>query len=106
MTTSTATEPPFVHEARIRKAAQIAGVLIGWGATADIVARFTDGDRRATERVAGVRNRGSDDTWRIVVEMVAGSARERALCPFCGHGDPEGVPGPRQSLGHDGPCSQ
>lgn len=104
--TTTATEPPWVAEARRRKAAQIAGVLVDMGATADDVAHFTDADKRMAEQAAHVRNRGSDATWRIVTEMIAESARGRALCPFCGHGDPEGVPGPPQPFGHAGPCSQ
>lgn len=104
MTTQTA-EPPWVADARARKAAQIAAVLIDMGATAADVVAFTDADRRMAEAQARTR-RGSDDTWRVVAEMLAGSARQRSLCPFCHHGDPEGLPGPRKPLGHPGPCAR
>lgn len=103
--TSTAPEPYWVEGNRARKAAQIVGVLLDIGATPADVAAFTDDDKRMTEAAAGTK-RGSDKTWRVVIEMLAGSARQRSLCPFCGHGDPLGVPGPAKPVGHDGPCAQ
>jgi hypothetical protein len=83
----------------------IASHLLGLSATADDVAHFNDDDRRMAEKSAGTR-KGSDDTWRMVIEMLAASHRGRALCPFCGHGDPEGVAAPPQPFGHPGPCSR
>lgn len=104
MTTTTA-EPAYVEFARARKAAQLVDVLLSMGATAQDVAEFTDPDRRMTEAVAGTR-KGSDKTWRVVIEMLAGSARRRSLCPFCGHGNPLGGVGPPLMVGHDGECNR
>lgn len=98
-------ETAHAAEARALKAYAIATMLLRAGATADTVAHLTEPQRRTAERAAGTR-RGSDATWRIVAEMVARSERERARCPFCGLGDPEGVVGPRQAVGHAGPCSK
>lgn len=67
-------------------------------------ARFAESERRDIEKVAGVRRPGSDRTWTIVVEMLAKSARARALCVTCGLGDPEGEVGPRLPTGHEGGC--
>jgi hypothetical protein len=78
-----------IAEGRVRKADRLATTLRTLGATADDVAHFTDDDRRMAEASAAVR-RGSDDTWRLVTEMLAGSAAPLALCPTCGLGDPEG----------------
>lgn len=100
---TTTTEPPWVESARTRKAAQLVGVLMAMGATAEDVAAFTDEDRRMTEVQAGTR-KGSAKTWAMVAEMLAGSARKRAWCPFCGLGNPDGDVGPPLPVGHDGPC--
>jgi hypothetical protein len=101
--TTTSTEPPWVEAARARKAAQLVDVLLQIGATADDVAAFTDADRRTTEAQARTRP-GSPKTWAMVAEMLAGSARKRAWCPFCGLGNPDGEYGPPLPVGHKGPC--
>lgn len=102
MTTRTSTaEPSWVPQQRAYKAARLAEALRELGVTADDVARFTAKDRRMAEKATGT-NRGSDDTWRLVADMLAGSAQ--VDCPFCGHGDPRGTPGPSHRYGHHGPC--
>jgi hypothetical protein len=98
-------EPSWVPEQRARKADKIASTLRAIGATADEVAHFTEQDRRMAEAAATVR-RGSATTWRIVTEMLAGSARPEALCPTCGMGDPEGEIGPRKAYRHPGACTR
>lgn len=99
-------DAPFdVTPQRTAKANRLADVLRKIGATADDVAHFTEDDRRDAEAAAAVR-KGSNATWRLTTEMLAGSANPNALCPFCGHGDPEGVPGPRKPWGHEGTCSR
>lgn len=67
-------------------------------------AHFTPQERHDIEVLAQVRRPASDATWRIVVEMLAKSARARALCVTCGLGDPQGEIGPRLTTGHEGPC--
>lgn len=91
--------------ARRNKAFALYLRLSGTGVTADAAAHFTDADWNGAAAAANVRA-PSLLTRRIVVEMLAASERERSRCPFCGLGDPDGVPGPRQAVGHDGPCSR
>jgi hypothetical protein len=91
-----------VVTARRNKAFALYLRLFGTGITA---AHFTDEEWSGAAVAAGTRL-PSGLTRRIVVEMLAASERERSLCPFCGMGDPAGVPGPRQAVGHDGPCSR
>ncbi len=98
----TTTEPGYVAEARTRKATDIAVLCHSWGWTADDVAHLDVPARHRVERVAGVGRR-SDLTWLAVLNLLAGSVRTR--CPWCGHGDPEGDPGPAKDFGHPGPCS-
>lgn len=94
-----------IATARALKAAKIADALRAVGCDAATAARLDDRGRRAAEAAAGTR-RASDDTWRVTVEMLADSARSRALCPYCGMGDPEAPVGPRKHEGHNGPCSR
>jgi hypothetical protein len=103
VSTQAAAEPWWVESNRARKAAQIAAALQAMGVTAEAAADYDHRHRRAAEAAAGTR-KGSNATWRVVIEMLAGSARGRALCPFCGLGDPEGEPGPPMTVGHQGPC--
>lgn len=98
-------EPSWVPQQRASKADMIASYLRALGATADDVAHFTTEERREVEKHAGTR-RGSDLTWRLVVEMLAGSARPEALCPFCVQGDPEGPVGPPKPYGHLDGCTR
>jgi hypothetical protein len=103
--TATKPEPAFVAPQRAAKAERIVRVLRdGLGMGADEAARLTPRQRHEVEHVAGVKP-GSQKTWTLVVEMLAGSHMPNALCPTCGHGDPAGVPGPPKPFGHDGPCS-
>lgn len=90
---------------RALKAAQLAVSLRTRDIALVTVARFTPADRRAAEKFAGVR-KSSEATWRQAIDMLAGSAHTHARCPFCGHGDPEGIPGPPKPFGHAGPCSK
>lgn len=92
-------------DARRRKAFALFTRLSSIGMTADTVAHYDDKQWHAAALAAETRDPGPI-TRRIVVEMLAESERERALCPFCGMGDPEGEPGARKPPGHDGPCSQ
>jgi len=98
--------PWFVAEKRARKADQIARHLAAGGVTAAQAVRFTEDQRREHEVAAGIKHKGSDTTWRSVIEMLAGSHAPEARCLTCGLGDPEGVDGPPQPFGHDGPCSR
>jgi hypothetical protein len=100
--TSTA-EPPWVAPQRVRKAADFAEALRRLGVTADDVAHFTDTDRKMAEKATGIGKR-SDATWLLTASMLAGSAQVQ--CPYCGHGDPQGTPGPPKAYGHQDPCSQ
>lgn len=100
-----AAEPWWVPEQRAHKAARLASALHAIGAKADDAAHFTDADWREAEALAEVR-RASVRTRRLATEMLAGSSNPQALCPFCGLGDPEGVPGPRKPFGHPPPCSR
>ena len=103
----TQTEVPwFVAEKRARKADQIARHLAARGVTAAAAVRLTEDERRTFERSAGVKAKGSDLTWRSVIERLAGSHAPGALCLTCGIGDPDGEPGPRKPHGHEGRCSQ
>jgi hypothetical protein len=106
VTKAPVTEPWYVHDRRVAKAAQIAGTLRSLGAKADDVARFTPEDRRDAEAAAAVTRPGSDATWRIVTGMIAGSGAPDALCPTCVLGDPQGVNRPPQRFGHEGRCSR
>lgn len=93
--------------ARQRKAFAIYARLSAIGVTADQAAHFDDAAWKGAAEAAQQRPPGKNgQTKRIVVEMLAASERERALCPWCSLGDPEGVTGPRQPAGHDGPCSR
>ena len=104
---TTQTEVPwFVAEKRAAKADQIARHLEAAGIDAAAATRLSDDERREHEVAAGVHHKGSDTTWRSVIEMLAGSTMPGALCRTCGLGDPEGVSGPRKPHGHAGPCSQ
>lgn len=105
MTTNTA-EPWYVPGQRKLKAARIVDCLRLLGVTAADAVQFDQKDRRMAEAAAGVTNRGSDNTWRIVIEMLAGSSREEALCPTCGHGNPLGAIGPPMPYLHEGECRQ
>lgn len=105
-TTAAKGEPSFVAPQRVAKAEKIVRVLRdGLGMSADEAARLTPRQRHETEIVAGVR-KGSQKTWTLVVEMLAGSHMPNAVCPTCGHGDPDGVPGPPKPYGHEGRCAQ
>ena len=97
--------PWFVAEKRARKADQIARHLAANGITAAQAVRLTDEQRRTYEHGAGVKGKGSNLTWRSVVERLAGSSAPGALCLTCGIGDPDGEPGPRKPHGHPGRCS-
>lgn len=103
--TKTAAEPWYVPQQRADKAARLAASLRAIGATAADVVAFTDADRRDAEAAAAVR-RGSEATWRLATDMLAGSTRTDALCPTCGLGDPLGEPGPRKPFGHAGECAR
>lgn len=105
MTTDTR-EPFWAPERRTLKAAQLAASLHRRGFTAADVARFTTPQRRDAEKGALLARKASEDTWRQVLDMLAGSSHSRALCPFCGHGNPDGIDGPPQPFLHDGPCSK
>jgi hypothetical protein len=94
-----------IAEGRARKALAIVNTCLLRGLDADAAAHLTDAQRREVEQQAGVR-KGSEATWRQAIGMLAGSSQPEALCPFCGHGDPEGVPGPPKPFRHDGPCAQ
>lgn len=98
--------PAFVAEKRARKAALLAGHCVLMGIDADAAARLSDDERREVEVAGGVKHKGSDRTWRSVVEMLAGSTMPGALCLTCGLGDPEGVDGPPKPYGHQGPCAK
>lgn len=89
---------------RTLKAAKIADCLRLLGVTATQAIELEPKDRRMAERAAGVSNRGSEETWRRVIGMLAGSAQ--VLCPYCGHGDPQGGLGPPLPYGHEEPCNQ
>lgn len=101
--TAGVTEPWWVPEQRAAKADKIAARLREFGATAADVVRFRDDERREAEAAAAVR-KGSDATWTLVVDMLAGSTRTDARCPTCLIGDPLGEPGPAKAYGHDGGC--
>jgi hypothetical protein len=103
--TTATREPAWVPERRALKASQLAASLRDHGITAADAARYDSPARRAAELVAKVR-KASDDTWRIALDMLAGSTQQHALCPFCGHGDPEGTDGPRKPFGHESPCAK
>ena len=101
MHTQTLTD--HIAESRTMKAERIAQTLIDHGVDASQAAHLSIPERRGYEALAGVRL-GSALTWREAVDMLARSAR--TPCPFCGHGDPDGVVGPPQPFGHEGPCSR
>ena len=97
-------DPARITEGRAYKASKLAESLRAHGVDADRAVRLREVERRYAEKEAGIR-KASDDTWRQVFNMLAGSAGPDALCPFCWHGDPLGSPGPRKPYGHDGPCA-
>lgn len=105
MSTDVRNEPWWVPEQRAAKADKIATALRGFGATAGDVVYFGEDERREAEAAAAVR-KGSDATWTLVVDMLAGSRRPDARCPTCGLGDPEGEIGPPKAYQHDGKCTQ
>jgi hypothetical protein len=93
-------------EGRERKVdALVVGVSMA-GLPASRIARFTDADWDDLTKSLGLKRRPSGLTRRIVVERLAGGSHERALCPTCGLGDPEGEPGPRKPFGHEGGCAR
>lgn len=92
-----------IDRARHLKATTLAYALRDSNCDAATAARLDEPARRLAEQAAGVR-KASDSTWRIVVETLARSERERALCAFCGIGNPDGVAGPRLAPGHEGEC--
>ena len=98
-------KPWFVAEARARKADLIAEHLAARGLTARDALDLDDEQRRAFEVEAGARAPASAETWRSVIEMLAGSVMPAAACLTCGAGDPSGIPGPRRPHGHPGPCA-
>lgn len=98
----TRTLQDHINTTRALKAERIAATLRRSGLTAVEAAHLTIAERRGYEVQADVRL-GSALTWRLVVDMLAGSVR--VPCPTCGHGDPEGVFGPVREYGHEGPCS-
>jgi hypothetical protein len=98
-------EPAWVPERRALKASQLATSLRDHGVTVDEAARFNSPQRRAAEVTAQVR-KASEETWRQALDMLAGSTQQHALCPYCGHGDPEGTEGPPKRFGHLDPCSK
>lgn len=100
------TTPSFVAEKRARKAQRIANALMANGFDAEAAAHLDADGRRDAEAAAGVRHPGSDQTWRAVVTMLAGSNARVAQCPTCGIGAPDGVAGPPKSFGHVGPCAR
>lgn len=80
--------------------------LTSLGITADKAAHYTD-EQWKHAGTAAERRAPGPVTQRIVVEMLAASERERALCVYCGMGDPDGEPGvKRKPSGHLGRCSQ
>lgn len=103
--TATTAEPPWVADERRFKAAAIFTALRESGVSADAAAHYDTAQRVAAAVAAGQR-RPSPRTWTVVVEMLATSERERALCPFCGIGDPAGEPGPPKPAGHTGRCAR
>jgi hypothetical protein len=90
---------------RQRKAFALYVRLTGLGVTADAAAHYGDEEWRGAAQAAEVRV-PSSITRRIIVEMLAASERERALCSWCGLGDPDGEPGPRKPMGHGGACAK
>jgi hypothetical protein len=104
--TQTQTTPWFVADKRRRKADQIARAIEARGLDAADAVRMDDEQRREIEAAAGIKNKGSDRTWRAVVAMLAGSYAPGALCLTCGIGDPAGVDGPPKPRGHQGPCAK
>lgn len=92
-----------IDHLRTIKAERIAGSLREANLSAADAARLTAAARRGVEQAAGVRI-GSRHTWQIAVDMLAKSAR--VLCPYCGQGDPQGVPGPPKTYGHEGSCAR
>lgn len=93
------------HEGRERKVEAIVVGVAGAGYGAREAARFTDAQWKALTDSLGLR-RPSPISKRMVVERLAGSVRERALCPTCALGDPEGEAGPRKPSGHPGRCTR
>lgn len=91
-------------ESRRVKAGRLARSLRNREIGAALAAHYTVDARREAARIAGTRP-PSDDTWRVVVEMLAASGRARSCCVTCGLGDPEGEPGAPKAAGHLGRCS-
>lgn len=54
----------------------------------------------------GHKKAPSAQTRAMVVDALAHAASERlVLCQTCGKGNPSGIPGPRQPVGHPGECA-
>lgn len=101
----TKTTPAWVDLRRQDKADKIAAALRAAGIGPAQAVRLTIPDRHRIEQDAQLRpSREGSGAWRIAVEMLAGSPRERALCPTCKLGDPDGEPGQPKPHGHNGPC--
>ena len=83
-----------IDASRRDKAERIVLVLRGDRVPPEHVAHLTDADRRDIEARAGTRI-GSNQTWRLVADLMAGSIRWNARCRTCGHGAPDGVNTPR-----------
>jgi hypothetical protein len=94
-----------IDEARRDKAERIVLVLRGDRVPPEHVAHLTDVDRHILEARAGVR-RGSNQTWRLVADLMAGSIRWKARCRTCGHGAPDGVNTPPKPANHEGVCAR
>lgn len=110
MTTPSWDDVQRIAQARAIKAAKIVAVIEAGGENADLAAHLTTEQRHEVEKHAGTRTKSghwaSDETWRVVVEMLAASSRARALCPTCGLGNPAGPVGPRLPHGHQGECTR
>jgi hypothetical protein len=98
------TEPAWVPRQRARKAEKIANVLRSNGCTALEAVRLDADDRAMVETLAEVRQ-GSAATWRLVIDMLAGSRNPLAACQTCLIGDPQGITVRPLPFGHTGPCA-
>jgi hypothetical protein len=97
--------PERIAERRRVKAERIVAVLLGDRLSPADVAHLDNLDRHIIEARAGVRP-GSDETWRLVADLMAGSARWTARCGTCHRGDPDGVDGPPKPHRHTGRCAR
>jgi hypothetical protein len=108
MTTKTRSDASVMREhlGRERKVSLLVSGLLQSGFTANEIAHFTDAQWHMAASGLGIKRDPSGLTRRLVVERLAQGAQQRALCPTCGEGDPEGVPGPRKPFGHSGNCAR